>query len=252
MATRSRGQLRLVRTRGDLESLLGARRAGAPVLGGLLAIEGAHVLPPDFEAELEVLFDHGLRMASLTHFFDTGFAGSVNGVEKGGLTPRGRALVAAFERLGVAIDLSHASKATVADVLAMARKPVVFSHTGVEGTCDRDKNVSDEQIRAVAANGGVIGVGLWDTAVCGTSAADTVRAMRHVIDLVGDAHVGIGSDFDGVVRAHFDATGLPQLTQAMLDAGLSSESIGRILGGNVLRVLRATLPDVSPAPGRDE
>jgi microsomal dipeptidase-like Zn-dependent dipeptidase len=103
-------------------------------------------------------------------------------------------------------------------------------------------HLSDDQIRAVAANGGVIGVGLWNTAVCGATAADTVRAIRHVIDLVGDSHVGLGSDFDGYVLAHFDASGLPVLTEAMLDADLEPDSIRRILGGNVLRVLRSTLP----------
>jgi microsomal dipeptidase-like Zn-dependent dipeptidase len=242
MADRSDGRLRLLRSREDLERLLEARRAGEAAVGALLAIEGSHVLANDFDADLEALFEQGLRMASFTHFFDNDFAGSVNGLEKGGLTSRGRALVAAFERMGIAIDLSHASQATVQDVLAIARKPVVVSHTGVYGTCDRDKNVSDDQIRAIAANGGVIGIGLWDTAVCGTTAADTVRAMRHVIDLVGDAHVGLGSDFDGVILAHFDVTGLPHLTQALLDADLAPDSIRRILGGNVLRVLRATLP----------
>ncbi len=242
MAERSRGRFRIVRDRDDLERLLEARRAGEEVVGGLIAIEGSHVLGADFRSDLRVLFDGGLRMASFTHFSDTAFAGSVNGLEKGGLTPLGRELVTEFERLGIAIDLSHASEATVRDALAVASKPVVFSHTGVYGTCDRDRNVSDAQIRAVAANGGVIGIGLWDTAVCGTTAADTVRAIRHAVDVAGDAHVGLGSDFDGYVLAHFDASALPLLTQAMLDAGLAPESIRRILGGNVLRVLRATLP----------
>jgi microsomal dipeptidase-like Zn-dependent dipeptidase len=250
MAARSGGRLRLVRDREDLEDLLRARRAGEEIVGGLFAIEGAHVLGSDFRAELDTLFDHGLRMASLSHFFDTEYAGSVQGLEKGGLTPKGRELVAELEHRGIAIDLSHASDATLEDVLAIARKPVVISHIGVEGTCDRDTseyrkvshNVSDDQIRAIASNGGVIGVGLWDTAVCGATAADTVRAMRHVIDLVGDSHIGLGSDFDGYILAHFDASGLPVLTQAMLDAGLERDSIRRILGGNVLRVLRSTLP----------
>ena len=250
MAARSGGRLRLVRDRDDLEDLLRARRAGEEVVGGLFALEGSQVRGSDFRAELDTLFDHGLRMASLSHFYDNEYSGSVQGLEKGGLTPRGRELVAELERRGITIDLSHSSEATIKDVLAIARKPVVFSHTGVEGTCDRDTaeyanvshNVSDEQIRAVATNGGVIGVGLWDTAVCGATAADTVRAMRHVIDLVGDSHVGLGSDFDGYVLAHFDASGLPVITQAMLDAGLEPDSIRRILGGNVLRILRTTLP----------
>jgi microsomal dipeptidase-like Zn-dependent dipeptidase len=243
MAARSNGRLRLVRDREDLERLLQAREAGEAVVGGLLAIEGSHVLGSDFRAELDTLFEHGLRMASLTHFFDNDYGGSVQGLEKGGLTPAGRELVAEFERRGIIIDLAHASRATIEDVLAIARKPVVFSHTGVEGTCDNKmNNLGDDQIRGIAANGGVIGVGFWDTAVCGTTAAETVRAMRHVIDLVGDSHVGLGSDFDGYVLAHFDASGLPVLTQAMLDSGLEPDTIRRILGGNVLRVLRSTLP----------
>lgn len=242
MATRSEGRLRLVRGREDLSRLLEARRSGAEVVGGLFAIEGSHVLGSEFRAELDTLFEHGLRMASLTHYFDNDYAGSAHGLEKGGLTPRGRELVAEYERRGIVIDLSHASRATIEDVMLIARKPVVFSHTGVRGTCDHSNNVSDDQIRAIAANGGVIGVGLWDTAVCGTSAADTVRAMRHIIDLVGDSHVGVGSDFDGYVLAHFDASGLPVLTQAMLASGLDPDTIRRILGGNVLRVLQSTLP----------
>jgi microsomal dipeptidase-like Zn-dependent dipeptidase len=242
VAARSDGRLRLVRDREDLEGLLHARRAGEAVVGGLLAIEGSHVLGSDFRAELDTLFEHGLRMASFTHFFDNEYGGSVQGLEKGGLTPSGRELVAEFERRGIAIDLSHGSRATIEDVLAIARKPVVFSHTGVEGTCDQYHNLGDDLIRAIATNGGVIGVGFWDTAVCGTTAADTVRAMRHAIDLVGDSHVGLGSDFDGYVLTHFDASGLPVLTQAMLDAGLQPDTIRRILGGNVVRVLRSTLP----------
>ena len=242
MAARSDGRLRLVRDRGDLETLLAARRAGEQVVGGLLAIEGSHVLSSDFRDELDAFFARGLRMASLTHFFDNEFAGSVQGLEKGGLTMRGRELVAAFESRGIVIDLAHASHATIDDVLAIARRPVVFSHTGVAGTCDQYHNLRDEHVRAIAANGGVIGIGLWDTAVCGSTARHTIRAMRHVIDLVGDSHVGLGSDFDGYVRAHFDASGMPLLTQAMLDEGFEPDTIRRILGGNVLRVLRSGLP----------
>jgi microsomal dipeptidase-like Zn-dependent dipeptidase len=253
MAARSGGRLRLVRDREGLEELLRERRAGRQVVGGLFALEGSQALGDDFQAALDPLFAHGLRMVGLSHFYDNAYAGSVQGLEKSGLTPRGRELVAELERRGIVIDLSHASESASKDVLAIARKPVVVSHIGVEGTCDRDTadyvgvshNASDDLIRAVAANGGVIGVGLWDTAVCGTRAADTVRAMRHVIDLVGDAHVGLGSDFDGYVLAHFDASRLPLLTEAMLDAGLAPDSIRRILGGNVLRVLRATLPALS-------
>ncbi|MBW2390173.1 MAG: membrane dipeptidase [Deltaproteobacteria bacterium] len=242
MAARSKGQFRLIRNRSDLEEVLKLRRQGQDVVGGLFALEGVQSLGDDFRADLDVFFEHGLRMASLTHFFDNDFGGSVQGMDKGGLTPKGRELIAEFERRGIVVDLAHSSHPTIDDVLAIARKPLVFSHTGIAGTCDQYHNLQDRHIKAIAANGGVIGIGLWDTAVCGTTAHDTVRAMRYVIDLVGDTHVGIGSDFDGYVRTHFDASHLPVLTQAMLDADFEHETIRRILGGNVHRVFRASLP----------
>ncbi len=242
MAERSKGQLRLIRSREDLDRLLAERANGKRVVGGIFAIEGAQVLGDDVEAELDALYNEGLRMASLTHFFDTEFAGSVQGLVKGGLTDKGRKLVAEFERRGVVIDLAHASHATIDDVLAIATRPLVFSHTGVAGTCDQFHNLTDKHIDAIAERGGVIGIGLWDTAVCGTKAEDTIRAMDYMIKRVGDEHVSIGSDFDGYVLTHFDATGLPALTQAMIDAGWSEETIRRVLGGNAIRVLRASLP----------
>jgi len=242
MSERSGGQLRMVRTKDDLDRLLADRIEGKKVIGAIFAIEGAHVFSDDFESELDALFVEGLRMASLTHFFDTDFGGSVQGLEKGGLTEKGRRLIAEFERRGVVIDLAHASHATIDDVLAMATRPLVFSHTGVAGTCDQFHNLQDRHIEAIAANGGVIGIGLWDTAVCGVRAEDSVRAIGHVISLVGDEHVALGSDFDGYVSTHFDATGMPAITQAMMDAGMSEQTIGRVLAGNAIRVLRASLP----------
>ncbi|MCP4038696.1 MAG: peptidase M19 [bacterium] len=249
MARHSKGRLRLIRDRQDLEQLTAARARGEAVVGGLFSIEGAHVFGEDFDRELDALFGRGLRMMSLTHYFDNRFAGSVQGLEKGGLTLEGRELVSAFERRGIVVDLAHASHATIEDVLAIATRPLVFSHTGVAGTCDQYHNLRDEHIEAIASNGGVIGIGLWDTAVCGATARDTVRAMEHVIDLVGDRHVGLGSDFDGYVRAHFDTSRLPVLTQAMVDAGLEATTIRRILGGNAMRVLASVLPERSTAVG---
>ena len=88
----------------------------------------------------------------------------------------------------------------------------------------------------------MIGIGYWATAVCGTEPRHVVDAIRHVVDLVGDDHVALGSDYDGATTVGFDTSRLPALTQAMMDANLSEASIRKILGGNVLRVLRATLP----------
>lgn len=245
---RADGGLRLVRSRADLEALLAARRSDPSVVGALYGLEGAHALEGDPQ-QLETVFEFGVRMIGLAHFFDNAFVGSSYGVEKHGLTPRGRALVRAMEARGVVVDLAHVSPRGVADVLALATKPVLVSHTGVRGTCDNQRNLSDEQVRAVAANGGVIGIGYFELAVCGTKIEHVVAAIRHVVDLVGDTHVALGSDYDGSITAGFDTSRLPALTQALLDDGHSPEAVQRILGGNALRVLRQTLPSASRSAG---
>ena len=141
------------------------------------------------------------------------------------------------------IDLAHASSKTIDDVLAISTRPVVVSHTGVKGTCDNNRNLSDEQIRAIAAKGGLIGIGYWDTATCGSDAAAIVRAMRHVSDRVGAEHVALGSDFDGAVTTPFDTSGLAQITDAMLVAGYSEQEIRMIMGENAVKFLLANLPE---------
>jgi microsomal dipeptidase-like Zn-dependent dipeptidase len=130
----------------------------------------------------------------------------------------------------------------IEDVLALTARPVVVSHTGVKGTCDTPRNLSDRYLRAIAAQGGLIGVGTWPTVVCDTDPAAIARAMRHVADLVGVEHVALGTDFDGTVKPPFDAAGLPQLTEALLDIGFSAAEVQQIMGGNVVRFLRGALP----------
>ena len=142
----------------------------------------------------------------------------------------------------MAVDLAHASPATFADAIAAATKPVVVSHTGVQATCPGPRNLSDAQLRAVAATGGVVGIGFWDSAVCGTDARAIVRAIRHAASVVGAEHVAFGSDFDGAVTTPFDAAGLAELTDALLADGFRDEEIRLIAGVNVVRLLRQTLP----------
>ena len=144
------------------------------------------------------------------------------------------------------IDLAHASAATIEDILGAATRPVVVSHTGVRGTCDNQRNLSDAQLAGISANGGVVGIGVWDTAVCGDDAHAIARAIVHAINVAGFEHVALGSDFDGAVSAPFDATGLPQITQALLDEGLDETRIEAVMGGNVRRLLKLLLPVPSP------
>jgi microsomal dipeptidase-like Zn-dependent dipeptidase len=169
-------------------------------------------------------------------------AGSAHGVAHGGLTPLGRQVVRRAESLGMLIDVAHASPRAVDDVLAMAARPVVVSHTGVRATCAGPRNLTDDQLRRVAATGGVVGIGYWDGAVCTIGPASTARAVAHAVRVAGVDHVALGSDFDGATTAPFDAAGLAQVTQALLDVGLTPAEIAQVMGGNVLRLLLATLP----------
>jgi len=147
-----------------------------------------------------------------------------------------------MEDRNIIVDLAHASPKLIDDVLAMASRPVVVSHTGVKGTCDNVRNLSDDHIRRIAAGGGVIGIGYWDAAVCDVSVNGIVTAMQHVNDLVGAEHIALGSDFDGGTETPFDTSGLAQITAGLLAAGFSDADIRNIMGGNVLRLLRTRLP----------
>jgi membrane dipeptidase len=237
-AAKSGGQLRLITTPTDIDRLLADRKNGVSVVGGMLSIEGLHDLEGKIE-NLDVLYAAGFRMAGLTHFFDNDVAGSMHGVGKGGLTPLGRQAVSRMEALGMIVDLAHASHATVADVLAIATRPVVFSHGGVQATCKVNRNLTDDEVRGVARTGGVIGIGYWQGAICSTKPEGVARAVAHIRDLVGIDHVGLGSDFDGSTTTGFDASQVAAVTQALLDGGFSEPDIRKVMGGNVLRVLRA-------------
>lgn len=234
----SSGELVKVTGQASLDDLLRERGEGALPVGAMLSIEGLHDLEGKRE-NLDRLYDAGFRMASLTHFFDNQLAGSMHGERKGGLTPFGRQIVRAMEDKGMIVDIAHLSHPGVAELLAMARRPVVSSHGGVQATCKVNRNLTDAEIRGVARTGGVIGIGYWDAAICDTSPRAAARAMRHVRDLVGIQHVALGSDFDGATTTRFDTSQLEQVTQALLDEGFSDDEIRAVMGLNALRVIRA-------------
>ncbi|MEY9878611.1 membrane dipeptidase [Bradyrhizobium sp. USDA 328] len=239
-AARSGGRLRLITTPAEVDRLLADRKDGVAAVGGMLSIEGLQDLEGRIE-NLDVLYAAGFRMAGLAHFFDNDVAGSMHGMQKGGLTPLGRQVVQRMEALGMIVDLAHSSHTTVAEVLAMAKRPVVSSHGGVQATCKVNRNLSDEEIKGIAKTGGVIGIGYWEGAICSTKPEAAARAIAHVRDLVGIDHVGLGSDFDGSTTTGFDASQVAAVTQAMLSSGFSPEDIRKVMGGNVLRVIRAGL-----------
>ncbi|MGH1562191.1 dipeptidase [Mumia sp. DW29H23] len=237
----SDGTLRIVRTSSDLTTLLEDRAAGKDVTGSLLSLEGLQPLEGD-ASNLKALYDAGYRMAGFTHFFDNEVSGSMHGEEKAGLTDLGREVFDEMERLGMIVDVAHASHAAVAEMLERATKPVVSSHGGVQATCEVNRNLTDDEVRGVAATGGVVGIAYFEGAVCDTSAEAVVDAIVHVRDLVGIEHVGLGSDFDGSVVTRWDTSDIAVVTQELVDRGFSDEDIAAVMGGNVLRVMTEVLP----------
>jgi membrane dipeptidase len=246
-AADSNGSLRVIETPTELDQLLADRAKGRKVVGGMLSVEGLQDIEGKL-ANLDRLHAAGFRMAGLAHFFDNDVAGSMHGEAKGGLTPFGRQVVRRMEALGMVVDVAHASHATVADVIAMARRPIVSSHGGVQATCKVNRNLTDDEIRGIARTGGVIGIGYWDAAICTTRPEGAAAAIAHVRDVVGIDHVGLGSDFDGAVTTGFDSSQLAAVTQALIDRGFSNADIAKVMGGNVLRVLHAGIAPGATSP----
>ena len=237
-------QLRLIRTRADLQAVLDARAGGQRILGAVLGSEGAHPLEGDL-ANLDVLHDAGFRLLGLTHFFDNELGGSLHG-EGGtgaGLSDFGRQVVDGMIQRGMVIDLAHASPLMVQDVLAIPDARPILSHTGIHGHCGSARNLDDALVQAIAAKGGVIGIGFWADVVCGGTPAHIAESILAAIALVGEDHVSLGSDYDGSVGVPFDAAHLSALTQALMDEGLTEAQIAKVMGGNMIRHLSETLPE---------
>jgi membrane dipeptidase len=219
-----------------LDTMLFMRSKRQQRIGAMLSIEGLHNLEGKRE-NLDTLYKAGFRMAGLTHFFDNELAGSMHGIKKGGLTPFGRQIVADMESKGMIVDIAHLSHTGVAEVLAMARRPVVSSHGGVQATCKVNRNLTDDEIRGIAKTGGIIGIGYWEGALCDTSPAAAAKAIKHVRDLVGIQYAALGSDYDGATTVRFDTSQLVQVTQALLDEGFTESEIRAVMGDNARRVI---------------
>jgi membrane dipeptidase len=234
---RSGGALRVVRTRSDLRAALNDQ-----VLAGVLLSEGAHPLEGKLE-NLERMYDAGFRVLALQHFFDNDLGGSLHGQSQAGLTEFGKSVVAAAEAKGMLIDVAHSSEASARDALAIAKKPMIVSHTGIKGHCDTPRNVSDELMKEIAAAGGLIGVGFWDAAVCEPTLEKVTEAIVYAVQLLGAEHVALGSDFDGGIPMPFDASEMAALTSSLLDAGLDEETIRLVMGENIIRLFATHLPE---------
>lgn len=211
------------------------------------SLEGAAPLAGDRSAA-RTWVERGVRLFGLVHTKDNALATSSSGPgpKTAGLTAAGRDLVHDVDRAGGIVDVSHASDAAVADVLAEAAKdgaPVVATHSDARALDPHPRNLSDELIRGIARSGGVVGVNFHSRFLSQRGRAtidDVVRHVEHLVRVAGAEHVAIGSDFEGDIEPPVglaSVRGFPRLFAALRRAGMSSGDVARVFGGNALRLL---------------
>ncbi|MCE2438683.1 MAG: dipeptidase [Candidatus Latescibacteria bacterium] len=207
-------------------------------LAVVLAIENSDGVEGSVNV-LRMLYRVGVRSIGLTHDVSSLAAdGNAEARSRGGLTRFGVRLVEAMNVLGMLVDVSHISETGFWDVMDVSQRPVIASHSNCKGVCDHPRNLSNEQIRALAKNGGSMGITFVPRFV-DKSAPSFNRLLDHVdhaVQLVGADHVGIGSDFDGGGTLLDDATSFPRISEGLLARGYPEGDVRKILGGNHLRV----------------
>ena len=223
-------------------------------IAAIAHMEGAEAIAPDL-SNLESWYDRGLRSIGLVWSRPNAFAEGVpfrfpsSGDTGPGLSEAGRELVRACNRLGILVDLSHLNEAGFWDVSGLSEAPLVATHSNAHALCAASRNLTDEQLDAVAASNGVVGVNFAVTflredgmRVDDTPLTEIVRHVDHFVERMGIDHVAFGSDFDGaaVPDALGGAAGFPKLVDALRDAGYDDEAVAKITHENWLRVLRAT------------
>lgn len=216
-------------------------RAGRTTV--LRAIEGSWCLGGRVEA-IDEQYALGVRMIGLTWEGDHEFATSWADSSGKGLTELGRRAVERMNQVGIIVDVSHMSNASVNDVLSIARAPVFASHSNARALATVPRNLNDDHLRRIAQSGGIIGLNLYPPhlrAKGNATVADAVAQIRYLRDLVGIQAIGLGSDFDGIAQgpAGLETAGeLPNLRAALAESGFSADDIAAVFGGNFLRALR--------------
>lgn len=211
----------------------------------LIGIENGYALGKDLNL-IEEYFKKGVTYITLCHSINNDICDSSSdksGPKWNGLSPFGKKVIAEMNRLGILIDLSHASDATFWDVMNLSEVPVFASHSSSRAIYNCDRNLSDEQLRAIAETGGVAQACLVDEFLTSnpksSNIEDFMNHLCHMIEVAGIDHVGIGSDFDGGagVKGCNGDNDLIQITMRLIERGFSDEDIAKIWGGNFLRVL---------------
>ena len=251
------GSLQMAYTVADIRR---ARRAGK--IAALMGIEGGHAIEDSLSA-LRQFYALGIRYMTLTHTNTNNWADSAGGIsveaEKrhGGLSDFGREVIAEMNRLGMMVDISHVGDETFWDVIETTKAPVIASHSSCRALTNVPRNLTDDMLKAVAKNNGVVMINFYNgfintdyakpgeprpTKAAETATLDMLMAhFEHVIKIAGVNHVGIGSDFDGVdgllPPGMEDVSKLPTITYELLKRGYSEADVKKVLGENLLRVM---------------
>lgn len=232
--------------RGDVEAIHATGKIAV-----IISIEGGEAVG-DHLAHLRAMYRLGVRAMSLTWNQRNLLAdGSWETRTRGGLTRLGVETVQEMNRLGMIVDVSHLSDAGFWDVMEVSNAPVLATHSNARALCDVPRNLTDDQIKALAQKGGVMGINFYPGFLDASGEADVKRLVDHIdhiSSLVGPEHVGLGSDFDGIEKVPGgvpDVSQMPAVTRELLERGYKEHDIAGILGGNFLRVIN----QVWHAPG---
>jgi membrane dipeptidase len=236
----NKDRVALARDPDELEAIAASGR-----LAAFIGLEGAHMYGGDLRA-VEQMHQRGVRYVTLCHFFDNDCVASSKAKRPTvhGLTPFGRDVIKELNRLGGLVDLAHVHEASFDAALEASSAPAIVSHTGCRALRDHWRNLSDAQIRAVAAKGGVVGIMFFPYFLGRNPFVGLERVadhIEHVAATAGPEHVALGSDWDGFVwmpRGLPDAAALPRLTAELLRRGFTDDQLRGILGGNFVRTWR--------------